>query len=1348
MKPVEVHRILVVVMISALLTASMLAHISTSIGLQAPAIPDDYHPGIIRVNAAYPNGSPAVCYDVFVYSYGETTPLSTNCTDSTGFAELSVNFADLGHLTVFLSTAGANFDKTHVTLGPDDVISIDLTANLGLDPEVFIVGTVRDALTDWPLGYINLTIEGIDLYGNDHFGYYLTNTDGKFNFSVPISDQPYELSLQSGSLYMSYDVDVFVGTDPGTVTHDIFLYPTYSPDNPFKMRFIDAGSSNPYHDGQLQIMGYVTGLGQGQYYYNAETNETVNGWYETYLNFGEYSATWSIDLGDFNVQLYWWSYLYVNHTEVSMEIPIDTPGWKQVELEVWNETEPQEWSYIGYSTNIICETGKMTASTWNFTDTGGETAIFVPDDRTTLVEIYGKDGEYTIVEVDPSGPEPIHVNVSLETKEEPPVIEGNVKITVKDRQTDVKVPLARISMFYVGPGDPTVYYEYADISGEFIGKARVGMYSALEAFCDFGKGKLDGLEVSSEGVTEATIYIDRYPALPDVRDAYFYLKDEAGNPVPNLMLQIDHPLGEKNVYLTLVSGGDGKVSFMAPAGDIDINIMSLGGTYRPKWALPVKSWNVPEGGGQMEDVIVYPTAPLEQIWGFVKEKGSGRPIPNAFTASHPFRLLEDVDDEFDPFGYIPSLPETLVPLFWEGSGSVVNGFYRFWGRDTTFMYCMASGYFPVIERMELGTRAEYRHDFLLEEIPLFDIFINGTLVNSEDEPIPGYVEVHDLDHDLYHVGGSDPKTTGEFSIPAYPGRFRIIFGNDTLQDRVEMEVGSEGVEDLVLKLVPRAGLSGIVTNWNGTVLPGINVTIQRIVGDEHEMIDWEWTGEAGEFSFRVPAGEYRLVIMYNELYNDYLGDPFTTDGWTDIIMDAVLANRTYGDIEGHVIGQGGHFAEGIPEATIELSNETGVMASIVANETGHFSFESVPYGSEYRLDAFPPDWLLFMDGVRPGYLANSTYNVSISGPRAISEVLLPYREFDEVQWLDIAEVSPLGDNISVDAPIVIVFSDPVNRTTFEEGFSITPPVSGLSFNYPQGGSVAVLQHDPFLPNTTYGVIIEGGVLSAAGAPMREYAPYSWEFTTGSGGGVDLIFDVIVEVTEVKDVHFSVVGKSDLNLFVVIEEVGSFEIPSVLPGIYEVLVAGSNFEWNTTYSFHLSDAEGGEDIAPEFAGEFTTPEEPEGPPVWELYTAKIKVDSIMNWNITATGAPDLYVFLVVIDVGSVMLGEEEPGVYKGTMGGAQFEWGETYYYYFSDESEGLDLAPELAGSRTMPDEPIVDDDDTDDDTGDDDDDLVDLLRRSGLFAGLCCGIVLMVIILAIILLIVGSRRGKKDADWEE
>jgi hypothetical protein len=508
----------------------------------------------------------------------------------------------------------------------------------------------------------------------------------------------------------------------------------------------------------------------------------------------------------------------------------------------------------------------------------------------------------------------------------------------------------------------------------------------------------------------------------------------------------------------------------------------------------------------------------------------------------------------------------------------------------------------------------------------------------------------------------------------------------------------------------------------------------------------------GAFSFRVPGDDYRLIIEGTELYEEYLGETFTTNGWEDVHFNIVMENRTHGILEGFVRGEGGQFLEGIPEALVVLGNSSGDIFEAFTNESGFFYFESVPYGIDYQMTATPPEWLVFMDEVRPGYLSNTTFNITVDSPITVAEVFLPFREFDQVEWLDVAEVSPEGEEVPLGAPIVMVFSAPVNRTLLQEGLIMVPPVGGLEFNYHQEGSIVIVNHDPFTPNTTYHLTIEGGVLSENGAPMREFVPYSWQFTTGSEGETAIIFDMIVEVTEVKDVHFSVIGVTNLTLFIVIHDVGSFEIPSVASGIYETLVTGSNFEWNTSYSYHLSDSEGGEDIAPEFSDEFTTPEEPDEPPVWELYTAQVKVDLLMNWNITATGAPGQDVYLVIVDVGSLLLVETEPGNYMGEFEGSSFNWGETYSYHFSDEEDGADMAPTLSGSKTMPEEIIVDDDDvdddTDDDTDDDDDGVKDFFRTTGLITSFCCVIVIILIIIVILLFILGGRKRRKEKEWEE
>ena len=75
-----------------LISTSLWTNSVSSGDARVSSIPDTYYPGIIRVNATFPNGDPAVCYDVRVTPYGSTVVITSNCTDSSGFANLTLNF--------------------------------------------------------------------------------------------------------------------------------------------------------------------------------------------------------------------------------------------------------------------------------------------------------------------------------------------------------------------------------------------------------------------------------------------------------------------------------------------------------------------------------------------------------------------------------------------------------------------------------------------------------------------------------------------------------------------------------------------------------------------------------------------------------------------------------------------------------------------------------------------------------------------------------------------------------------------------------------------------------------------------------------------------------------------------------------------------------------------------------------------------------------------------------------------------------------------------------------------------------------------------------------------------------
>ena len=70
----------------------------------------------------------------------------------------------------------------------------------------------------------------------------------------------------------------------------------------------------------------------------------------------------------------------------------------------------------------------------------------------------------------------------------------------------------------------------------------------------------------------------------------------------------------------------------------------------------------------------------------------------------------------------------------------------------------------------------------------------------------------------------------------------------------------------------------------------------------------------------------------------------------------------------------------------------------------------------------------------------------------------------------------------------------------------------------------------------------------------------------------------------------VTGTEDIEIWIVIDEVGSFKLQDNGPGQYKILIPYEHFEYDTEYTYHFSDSEGGDDLADDFSGTFTTPKE--------------------------------------------------------------------------------------------------------------------------------------------------------------
>ena len=91
--------------------------------------------------------------------------------------------------------------------------------------------------------------------------------------------------------------------------------------------------------------------------------------------------------------------------------------------------------------------------------------------------------------------------------------------------------------------------------------------------------------------------------------------------------------------------------------------------------------------------------------------------------------------------------------------------------------------------------------------------------------------------------------------------------------------------------------------------------------------------------------------------------------------------------------------------------------------------------------------------------------------------------------------------------------------------------------------------------------------------------------------------------------------------------------------------------------------------------------------WNLISADVQNDDDGNWIVEAKGDPGMEVhFVVTLNGGIVeshLMSEESPGEYTLELDSDLFKGGKTYGYYFTNETDGSDLAPELSGEMTQP-----------------------------------------------------------------
>jgi hypothetical protein len=1027
----------------------------------------------------------------------------------------------------------------------------------------------------------------------------------------------------------------------------------------------------------------------------------------------------------------------VNDTEFFHEIPVYIPEYIDLELEIWNETSPVPNVHAYW--NSYDSLNEYGIGCQGFAYSPGIIMMKVPADRKISLKITHPDYELKELDLDPRGfSSPIRINTTLEKYSYFPPMKANVTIRVVDDITGIGIPFANVYIYRISEvsnwGNSYTANDTGVLEQVVYMTARNNFFTSFdfEAYSHIGDGKVTGLSLVEGPNPEIVIRVKRHKLEGSDIRSHVYVKDEAGVPIPDLLIQVQIESGGFYSWIYTLTDENGRVELIGPPGEY---IFMVGGPmkhWRSFWSIGYTSFNVEESG-PLGEITAYPTQPLETYGGFVRDAESLIPLKSVTVYSSSHREIERTRNSVSPLD---------ITLYSINTGSTQEGYYRTYGMNDIRLIFSKSGYFNKRVDIQQGTRDVQLDDVLLEPMTEFSCWVNGTLVNEEDIPIRGQVEVVDRDHDDHMLYIEYTNGTGKFSLEMYPGNFTFSIYNGTLSDHIDVTVGPDGIENLILRLIPRSDIWGYVQDWNGELLSDINVTLFNYNTNESEQ--WQLTDEFGEFSFEVVAGRYYFIIERTEMSDPFHSEMFETDGWDEMEFMITLPNRTVADIAGRVLGEEGPLSGGVPGAHVILFLEDDELLNVTADEMGDFRFIDVEYGENYVIEAHPPEEWIPVEDLRSGYAMNRSENITVSGLEVEVNIHIPFIVQEPPGWLEIVEYFPMGENISLDHDIVVVFSQPINISTFIEAFSIEPLID-INFTLNEEGNIIFMTHPIFEFNTTYTVAINGMVLSEQGWPLFNYTGVSWNFTTGEDLSTWKISAVEVNVDDDKNVSFLVNGLRDIDVYVIIGDVGSFQLMEDLPGRYEIEINGTNFDWASTYNYYFTDAQDGEDKAPGFSGEFTTPEEPSIG--WEISNSTLFARGEGSISVEVDCTPDRSLWIHIDGVGWYELNESIDGKYTALIPSDDLEWDTLYSYYYSDREGGPNMAPEWSGAiRTVEDPDAVDDDDDDDDGFWSD--ARKTSERSCVVCLGCCAAFFLLIFLGLIIMALPGRRKKRKERLDE
>jgi parallel beta-helix repeat protein len=236
------------------------------------------------------------------------------------------------------------------------------------------------------------------------------------------------------------------------------------------------------------------------------------------------------------------------------------------------------------------------------------------------------------------------------------------------------------------------------------------------------------------------------------------------------------------------------------------------------------------------------------------------------------------------------------------------------------------------------------------------------------------------------------------------------------------------------------------------------------------------------WEFVIPGQMKEGVVRYQINATDDLKQKNTTVIYEFDIEDTTAPVIVHTPIESAVIGEAINITcqvsdlGGVDIAYIYYKNESAASFTQVTMNPG-FWFESPAHSVPARIEYYIRASDMYGNDALTQTYSLETIDLSIP------DTTLP----------EILFVSPSGNNVPILTSISIIFSESVNQTSVESAISISPTITGISYNWLDNQTLTIEIPGNLSFNTTYSVKIDTGAKDLAGNTLT--SDYSWQFTT-------------------------------------------------------------------------------------------------------------------------------------------------------------------------------------------------------------------------------------------------------------